>query len=278
MKWPNGARCAVMLTFDFDAETIWTAKDPGNVERPGLLSLGWYGARVGVPKILEFLKAEQLPATFFIPGWVVENHTRRVGEILDAGHEIAHHGYSHVAADPANPAQVDEELEKGFAAFERHFALRPLGHRAASGEMTWHQLQRLKDAGLLYNSNLKDHYLPYRQTLRDGSPGVIELPLNPTLDDGNYGMSWIRAPRPLYPKEAVLSIWRDEFIETHRWGGLFVLVMHPQVTGRPMRLATLRELVQGIRRYPDVWFATGIEVARHFEALERELAPGGAMG
>ena len=26
--WPDGARCAVMLTFDFDAESLWLARDP----------------------------------------------------------------------------------------------------------------------------------------------------------------------------------------------------------------------------------------------------------
>ena len=53
IRWPNGAKCAVMLTFDFDAETLWLARDPENAKRPGMLSMGLYGARVGVPKILE---------------------------------------------------------------------------------------------------------------------------------------------------------------------------------------------------------------------------------
>lgn len=50
VKWPNGARVAVMLTFDFDAETLWTSRDPDNAHRPGVLSQGRYGATVGVPK------------------------------------------------------------------------------------------------------------------------------------------------------------------------------------------------------------------------------------
>jgi hypothetical protein len=48
VKWPNGARVAVMLTFDFDAETLWTSRDPENAKRPGVLSQGRYGANVGV--------------------------------------------------------------------------------------------------------------------------------------------------------------------------------------------------------------------------------------
>ena len=112
VTWPNGARCAVMLTFDFDAETLWTSRDPDNANRPGVLSQGRYGAKVGVPKILDTLEEAGLKGTFFVPGWTAENHTDRVEMILKGGHEVGHHSYSHrwVSDDPA--AEV-EEMEKG---------------------------------------------------------------------------------------------------------------------------------------------------------------------
>ncbi len=47
-----------------------------------------------------------------------------------------------------------------------------------------------------------------------------------------------------------------------------MLVMHPQVTGRPMRLATLRALIGFMRDCPDVWFATSNEIANAFIAQE----------
>ena len=80
VKWPNGVRCAVMLTFDFYAETLWTSRDPGNARRPGVLSQGRYGAKVGVPKILDTLRDEGIKGTFFVPGWTVEHHTDRVDD------------------------------------------------------------------------------------------------------------------------------------------------------------------------------------------------------
>ena len=49
--WPNGAQCAVMFTFDCDAETLWISRDPSNWKRLGTLSQGTYGAKVGLPKI-----------------------------------------------------------------------------------------------------------------------------------------------------------------------------------------------------------------------------------
>ena len=72
--WPDGNACAVALTFDFDAEELWLANDPGHADNPGVLALGSYGATVGVPKILELLQQEEMPATFFVPGAVAERY------------------------------------------------------------------------------------------------------------------------------------------------------------------------------------------------------------
>ncbi len=43
MVWPNGVKCAVVLTFDFDAESLWLANDPRHRELPATLSRGGGG-------------------------------------------------------------------------------------------------------------------------------------------------------------------------------------------------------------------------------------------
>ena len=267
-SWPGGARCAVALTFDFDAESLWLANDPRHKDWPSTLSLGRYGAKVGVPKILELLRDEGLTATFFIPGWTVENHTGRVEEILAAGHEIGHHGYSHDAPEPEDPAKIEDELDRGLEAMKRVIGVRPRGYRPPDGVSSELSLRLLVDRGFLYDSCFKDDYLPYRHVLADGAPGPVEIPEQPTLDDWSYGASSLQRPRPLFTKQHVLSIWQDEFRELHDWGGLFMLVMHPQVSGRPMRLATLREFIGFTRQFPDVWYATCGEIAEAFVAQE----------
>ena len=271
VRWPNGAQCAVCLTFDFDAESLWLGKEPENAELLATLSLGGYGAKVGIVKILELLKAEGVKGTFFTPGWTVDTHTGRVEAILKGGHELAHHGYMHYRPDPARPDQMIEELERGLDAMHRHFGLRPRGYRPPSSESNHALLEALAERGFIYNSCFKDDVHPYRHRLRDGRPGPIELPEHPSLDDWNFGATHLRAPRPLFTREHVLSIWQDEFQEIYEMGGVFVLVMHPQVTGRPMRLRILREFIAFTRRFPNLWYATGSEVAQAFAAQEAEL-------
>ena len=80
----EGVRMAVMWTFDFDAESSWLARDPENAGRLGVLSQGLYGAKRAVPAIMDLLAQTKMPATFYIPGWVVDHHTDRCKEIRDA--------------------------------------------------------------------------------------------------------------------------------------------------------------------------------------------------
>ncbi|MGH6717995.1 MAG: polysaccharide deacetylase family protein, partial [Alphaproteobacteria bacterium] len=154
VNWPGGARCAVMLSFDFDAETLWIGRDPANLRRPGTLSQGTYGARVGVPKILELLAEEDLKATFFVPGWTAETHLDRVEAIVRAGHEIGHHGYLHKWPDPDNPAEEVEELEQGLAALKRTVGVVPRGYRSPAGETSDNLVRLLVENGFLYDSSM----------------------------------------------------------------------------------------------------------------------------
>ncbi|MGL4285696.1 MAG: polysaccharide deacetylase family protein, partial [Phreatobacter sp.] len=64
----------------------------------------------------------------------------------------------------------------------------------------------------------------------------------------------------------MLSIFKAEFREIYKWGGLFDMLFHPQICGRPSRIALLRELIAYIRTFPGVWFATGTEVAEAWVA------------
>lgn len=269
VTWPNGARCAVMLTFDFDAETLWLSRDPANAKRPGTLSQGVYGGRRAVPELLAILREEGLPATFFVPGWTAERWTDRVEAILADGHEVGHHGYLHEWVDPDRPDLEREALEKGLTALEKTVGVRPIGYRSPAGESSAGMIALLQEYGFLYDSSYMTDVVPYRHVLAEGAPGPVELPWHWSTDDAPYALFAVTTPRPMFTNEHIFSIWRDEFDVIRQWGGLFNLVMHPQFTGRPARTVLLRRMIAHIRAHDDVWFATGEQVARAFAAQER---------
>jgi peptidoglycan/xylan/chitin deacetylase (PgdA/CDA1 family) len=264
--WPNNARIAVMLTFDFDAESGWLSRDPSHKDRPGVISQGVYGARVGVPRILDLLKAEQVPATFFIPGWVVEKHTAACRTIRDAGHEIGHHGYLHERAKAEEPDKERQAFALGMKALDAGLGIKPSGYRSPGWDLSPITLDLVKQHGMFYSSNLMDDVFPYVH----GGTSVVELPVQWDLDDAPFFMfhpTFLN--RPMNTPDAIFGVWRDEFLGMYEWGGLFNLTCHPQVIGHPSRLLMLRRLIRLIKGYPDVWWTTGREVAQHWLKVAR---------
>jgi peptidoglycan/xylan/chitin deacetylase (PgdA/CDA1 family) len=104
-----------------------------------------------------------------------------------------------------------------------------------------------------------DDLRPYRH---DGKQ-LVELPIQWILDDAAHFWfdgreSWTR--RISTPSE-VREIWDAEFAGIRDLGGAFVLTMHPQVIGRPSRLALLDGFIAHVRRHTDVWVTTCREMA-----------------
>jgi peptidoglycan/xylan/chitin deacetylase (PgdA/CDA1 family) len=265
--WPAPYTSAMFLSFDVDAESAWTGKDPSHAERLVTMSFGGFEARVGTPKLLELLDQLGLRATFFITGWSVEAHPAMAESILRAGHEIGHHGYHHLTPDPDDPF-IQEELERGFEVLKRRLGVVPKGYRAPSGEFCEELRVSLVRRGIVYTSSFRDDVRPYRHVLADGAPGTIELPVTASYDDWLLGLTNRFSPRPIFPREHVLSIWKDELDETRDWGAMVTTVLHPQCSGRPMRLRLLREFLQYAQSCPDLWIATGEAIASHFAEHE----------
>jgi len=179
--WPDGFRCAMAFTFDFDAEEVWIAENPRNAERPGVLSQGTYGAKVGVPEILRVLDRAGVTATFFVPGRVAERHPERVDEIASAGHELGHHGYTHASPADMSPEDEEHELTKGLEVL-RSFGVEVSGYRSPSWDHSPNTLDLLERHGLAYSSDFMDDIRPYRH---EGST-IIEVPVQWILDDAPH--------------------------------------------------------------------------------------------
>ncbi|NEJ22092.1 polysaccharide deacetylase family protein [Rhizobium leguminosarum] len=266
--WPNGARSALFIGFDVDAETAWIGNNPSNVDRMVTTSHGGYDARVGIARVLGLMDELGLKATFFTPGWTALAHRAECEAMVATGHEIGHHGYLHKLPDRTRLDEAMEEIDRGFEALQSALGVRPVGYRAPSGENFPELLAYLKKSGIRYSSSFRDDILPYRHATSDGVPGPVEIPVNYAFDDWNFGMTSRTSPRAIFGRDTILPLWIDEFEATHTWGGVTTLVLHPQVSGRPMRWHLLRDFLKHVLAKGDVWIATGSEITDHFEAQE----------
>jgi peptidoglycan-N-acetylglucosamine deacetylase len=249
---PNSTVC---LTFDFDALSVWFSYPHTT---PSMLSRGEYGARVGVPRVLELLERYHLKATFFTPGHTVESFPQVVDKILGAGHEIAHHSYAHV--DPSGQTYEEEraDMERALGVLEQ-IGIKPTGFRSPSADFSQHTLGLLEEFGFVYDSSLMaDDFKPYHPRLGDQvsqqSPLVMgreshlwEFPMSFEFDD------WVHFQFNFNPyrngtsaPSKVLEIWREDLEWMHKNvdGGILTVAMHPQVIGRGHRIAMLERFIQ----------------------------------
>ena len=259
-RWPGGARCAVALSFDSDHETN-ELRDGGN--SIGRMSWGQYGHRVGVPRIRRVLERAGVKASFFVPAVAALLYPDEQRALVAEGHEIGLHGWIH-EVNSALPAAVERELHLRAAdALETITGRRPVGMRTPSWDFSPATLTIQRELGLIYDSSLMADDDPY-ELIENGEPtGIVELPVEWIRDDAPYfNMQRFQALRPYTPPPAVLDIFRREFDGAHAEGGLFLLTMHPHVTGYRSRIFILEELIAHMQAKGDVWFATHEQVAR----------------
>ena len=256
--WPDGARCAVALSFDSDHET-GELREGG--ESIGRLSQGQYGTRAGIPRILALLQKYAIPATFYVPAVSAMLHPDEQRRVTAEGHEIGIHGWIH-ERNSILPEASERDLQMRSAdMLERVSGQRPVGIRTPSWDFSPNTLAITRDMGLLYDSSLMADDDCY-ELLLDGQPtGVVELPVEWVRDDAVYFMmNRFSALRPYTPPSDVLDIFRREFDAAYDEGGIFQLTMHPHVIGYRSRIWILEEIIRHAKARKGVWFATHAEV------------------
>ena len=257
-RWPNGARCAVALSFDSDHDSS-ELRDGG--KSIGRLSWGQYGNRVGVPRILDLLKRHDVKASFFVPAVVALLYPDEQRRIVSEGHEIGIHGWIH-ELNSALASDVERDLMMRSAdALEKITGIRPQGIRTPSWDFGQSTLDSIVNMGLVYDSSLMADEDCY-ELLLDGKPtGVIEVPVEWVRDDAVYFMTHrFQNLRPHTSPSDVFDIFRRELDEAYRTRGLFQLTMHPHIIGYRSRIWIVEELIRHAVALGDVWFGTHADV------------------
>lgn len=263
--WRGAAAAVATLTFDVDAEAPILAHGTHYAAHASTMSHQSYGPDVGVPRLLDMLDETGVPATFFMPGWVAEQRPGLAASIVDRGHEVAHHSYSHRPPTEMAPGEEREDFERALSVFAAQ-NIPVVGHRAANWSATWLTPSLVAEYGLLYDSSLMADDRPY--TLRTQAGTIVELPVHWSLDDWEQ-YAFLPAPHVgsvIESPRKVLEMWTDELDAMRQYGCLFNLTSHPFLSGRPSRALTLRKLIEHAQERGDVHFARCSDVAQAAQA------------
>jgi peptidoglycan/xylan/chitin deacetylase (PgdA/CDA1 family) len=267
--WPNGARCAVCFSFDFDAESLLHLYYPeDSTRRISLASTLRYGARVAIPRLVRIWGHYGIRQTVFVPGWCLEAYPAAAGLLVEHGHELAHHGWLHERPNQLSPGDERRVLEKGMAAIEKVSGKPPVGYRCPSGAFSEHTLELLIEHGFRYDASLGGADVPYLLEGK-GVRRLVELPSDHSLDDWPQyvHMKEFNMSVPIQSPARAMEVFRAEFDAAWAHGGLWAAIWHPFVSGRLARAEAMVDLIEHMRAKGNVWFATLAEIGAHIDGL-----------
>ncbi|MBW2368442.1 MAG: polysaccharide deacetylase [Deltaproteobacteria bacterium] len=264
ISWPDGAKCAVAVTFDMDADSLIHQAYPADgISRISALSMLRYGPEVAVPRILETFKRLDLQQTFFVPAWCIEQYPSIVKAMVDGGHEVSHHGYLHES--PLAQSREDEQywLQRGIEIIKNITGRRPRGWRAPLYYFSGNSADLLIEEGFLYDASLMGDDIPY--VLKTDKGELIEIPSHMGLDDWPQFVQFADLDywMPIKAPSKGVAVFREEFDVMYEHGGLWVSVWHPFATGRLACWSNVVELIEYMKAKGDVWFARLEDIARH---------------
>lgn len=266
IRWPDGKRIAVVLSFDFDAEflrySVIGKKSIGFSD----YSRGRYGPDEGLKRCLDMLKRQHIRTTFFVPGAVAKKYEEKVRTIAADGHELAYHGYEH-DADVLTPlAQEEENMARSEALLEKISGQKVMGHRGPLDTIPECGFKLMQKRRYLYDSTLKDCDWAYIPEDCDKETPVVELPTDVAIDDFSYFYFSYADEHTItcsYPADYVYDMWKDYFDELAAEGDkIMVLKLHPQLIGRVSRIRMLERLVLYMRQN-GAWISSCKEVAQY---------------
>lgn len=286
-RWPGGARIAVQIVVNYEeggensiehgdaASEAFLSEIIGAQPWPGqrhwnMESIYDYGARAGFWRLYRMLR--DVPVTVYGVATALERSPEQVAAMQAAGWEIATHGLKWI--DYRN---IDRETEAAHIAeaIRLHTAVtgsRPLGFYQGRTSM-YSVALGCEEGGFAYLADSIADDLPYWH-VHEGRP---QLMVPYTMDANDMRFS---SGQGFGTGTDFFDYLRDSFDVLYAEGAagapkMMSVGLHCRLAGRPGRAAALQRFLDHARAHEGVWFATRLDIARHwaaehpFRAVER---------
>jgi len=281
----------VCVGVDIDAVAGWLGSYGGE-DSPADIQRGMFAGEVGIPRLLKLFDKYNFKSTFFAPGHSIETFPHRIEQLVEAGHELGAHGYSHENPIAMTPEQEEEVLNKSIELIEKFSGKKPRGYIAPWCELSNVTADLLMKNGFRYDHSQAYHdFLPFyartgdtwtkidytkkasewmKPLVRGEEIDLVEVNFSWYLDDLPPMMFIKNSPNShgfVNPRD-IEEMWRDQFDWVYREYdyAIFPICIHPDVSGRPQVLSMLERLFEYIQRHPGVEFDTYENVAEDFRS------------
>lgn len=274
---------------DIDAVAGWLGSYGGE-DSPDDISRGLFAGEVGIPRLLKLFKKYNIPTTWFAPGHSIETFPEQMKMIVDAGHEIGAHGYSHENPIAMSAKQEEDVLLKSIELIEKISGKKPSGYVAPWWEFSNITNELLLKHGIKYDHSLMHNdFTPYyvrvgdkwtkidyskdakewmKPLVRGQETDLIEIPANWYLDDLPPMMFIKKSPNSfgfVSPRD-IGQMWIDQFDWVYREMdyAIFPMTIHPDVSARPQVLLMHERIIEHINKHEGVKWVNLNDMADDF--------------
>ncbi|HEB5698512.1 TPA: polysaccharide deacetylase [Campylobacter coli] len=274
---------------DIDAVAGWLGSYGGE-DSPDDISRGLFAGEVGIPRLLKLFKKYNIPATWFAPGHSIETFPEQMKMIVDAGHEIGAHGYSHENPIAMSAKQEEDVLLKSIELIEKISGKKPSGYVAPWWEFSNITNELLLKHGIKYDHSLMHNdFTPYyvrvgdkwtkidyskdakewmKPLVRGQETDLIEIPANWYLDNLPPMMFIKKSPNSfgfVSPRD-IGQMWIDQFDWVYREMdyAIFPMTIHPDVSARPQVLLMHERIIEHINKHEGVKWVNLNDMADDF--------------
>jgi peptidoglycan/xylan/chitin deacetylase (PgdA/CDA1 family) len=264
--WPDGARLVVSISMQFESGAQSERNNgspfpPLAEDVPDLPARTWfeYGAREGVPRLLDLWDKHGVKVTSHMVGRAVEIYPALAKAIVERGHEAAAHGQTWTPHWTMTPEQERASYQANIAAIQKATGTRPTGYNAFWMRGTPRTLGILQELGFTYHIDDVSADEPMT-TQVNGKPFAIVPYTLRNNDIARFG-----AEGPL-TAAAFGQELKDEFDQLYAEAGVKRRMMsistHDRIGGTPARVKVLGEFLAYARKKPGVVFLRKDQIAQ----------------
>lgn len=280
-RWPGGARIAIQMVLNYEegAENCILHGDPASeaflsdminppalpgVRHMSMEQIYEYGSRAGVWRLLRLFERYQTPVTVFGVAMALERNPAVVEAMLEAGHEIASHGWRWINYQDVPERTEREHMSRAIDIHKRLTGERPLGWYTGRTSPNTRRLVA-EDGGFLYDADDYSDDLPF-WTQVSRRPHLI-VPYTLEANDMRFAGTGLNTGEQFY------SYLKDAFDVLYAEGEeapkMLSIGLHCRIIGRPGKMAGLERFIRYALGHQDVWFTRRVDIARHW----REVHP-----
>jgi putative urate catabolism protein len=283
-QWPGQARIAVQFVLNYEegGENSVLHGDVGSEQflsemfnpasyparHLSMESIYEYGSRVGVWRLLREFERRGLPLTVFGVAMALQRCPEVTQAFVDAGHEIACHGWRWIHYQSMDEATEREHLLRAMEVTETLTGTRPLGWYTGRDSPNTRRLV-VDHGGFEYDSDYYGDDLPFWLKVRRCDGGLTPHLVVPyTLDANDMRFA---LPQGFATGEDFFHYLRDSFDVLYAEGDeapkMMSVGMHCRLLGRPGRFKALQRFLDHVQSHDRVWICRRIDIARHWRAV-----------